>query len=78
MAEKAYVSDGVYLPHYHIALFCGRDLDLPVMIRSLPDSIADASTLDLALKEIDLRNKILLLDRRFVSDEYSGSVLNYN
>jgi hypothetical protein len=69
LAEKAYVSDGVYLPHYHIALFCGRDSGLPVMIRALPGSIADVSTLDLALKEIDLRDKILLLDRGFISDE---------
>jgi transposase len=69
LTEKAYVSDGVYLPHYHIALFCGRDSGLPVMIRSLPGSITDVTTLDLALKEIDLRNKILLLDRGFISDK---------
>jgi transposase len=69
LTEKAYISDGVYLPHYHIALFCGRDSGLPVMIRSLPGSITDVSTLDLALKEIDLRDKILLLDRGFISDK---------
>jgi hypothetical protein len=69
LAEKAYVSDGVYLPHYHIALFCGRDSGLPVMIRSLPGSIADVSTLDLVLKEIDISDKILLLDWGFISDE---------
>jgi len=74
LTEKAYVSDGVYLPHYHIALFCGRDSGLPVMIRSLPGSIADVSTLDLALKEIDLRDKILLLDRGFISDENFASM----
>jgi len=69
LTEKAYVSDGLYLPHYHIALFCGRDSGLPVMIRPLPGSISDVSTLDLSLKEIDLRNKILLLDRGFISEE---------
>jgi hypothetical protein len=69
LTEKAYVSDGVYLPHYHIALFCGRDTGLPVMIRSLPGSITDVTTLDLSLKEIDLRDKILLLDRGFIADE---------
>ena len=69
LTEKAYVSDGLYLPHYHIALFCGRDSGLPVMIRSLPGSISDVSTLDLSLKEIDLRDKILLLDRGFISGE---------
>jgi len=69
LTEKAYVSDGVYLPHYHIALFCGRDSGLPIMIRSLPGSITDVSTLDFSLKELDLRNKILLLDRGFISDE---------
>ncbi len=69
LTEKAYVSDGVYLPHYHIALFCGRDSGLPVMIRSLPGSITDVRTLDFSLKEIDLRDKILLLDRGFISDE---------
>ena len=69
LTEKAYVSDGVYLPHYHIALFCGRDSGLPVMIRSLPGSITDVRTLDFSLKELDLRDKILLLDRGFISDE---------
>jgi hypothetical protein len=69
LTEKSYISDGVYLPHYHIALFCGRDSGLPVMIRSLPGSITDVSTLDLALKEMDIRDKILLLDRGFISDD---------
>ena len=67
--ENAYVSEGIYHNHHHIALFCGRDNGLPVMIRSVPGSVNDVSTLKLSLKEIDLQNKVLLLDRGFISED---------
>lgn len=67
--ENAYISDGIYHNHHHIALFCSRDSGLPVMIRSIPGSVNDVSTLELSLKEIDLKDKTLVMDRGFISEE---------
>lgn len=75
-SEKAYVSEGIFHSHHHIALFCGRDTGLPVMIRSVPGSVNDVSTLDLSLKEIDLRDKVLLLDRGFLSEDNFEELLS--
>ena len=74
--ENAYISDGIYRYHHHIALFCSRDNGLPVMIRSIPGSINDVSTLKLSLKEIDIHNKVLLLDRRFISEDNFEELLS--
>ena len=74
--ENAYISEGIYRNHHHIALFCSRDNGLPVMIRSIPGSINDVSTLKLSLKEIDLRNKVLLLDRGFISEDNFEELLS--
>ncbi|WP_409340215.1 transposase [Methanospirillum stamsii] len=68
-SENAYISEGIYHNHHHIALFCSRDNGLPVMIRSVPGSVNDVSTLKLSLKEIDLKNKVLLMDRGFISED---------
>ena len=68
-SENAYISEGIYHNHHHIALFCSRDNGLPVMIRSVPGSVNDVSTLKLSLKEIDIQNKVLLLDRGFISED---------
>ena len=46
------------------------------MIRSIPGSINDVSTLKLSLKEIDLRNKVLLLDRGFISEDNFEELLS--
>ena len=67
--ENAYISEGIYQNHHHIALFCSRDNGLPVMIRSVPGGVNDVSTLRLSLKEIDVKNKVLLLDRGFISED---------
>jgi len=68
-SENAYISEGIYKNHHHIALFCSRDNGLPVMIRSVPGSVNDVSTLKLSLKEINVQNKVLLLDRGFISED---------
>ena len=68
-SENAYISEGIYHNHHHIALFCSRDNGLPVMIRSVPGSVNDVSTLKLSLKEIDVQNKVLLLDRGFICED---------
>ena len=67
--ENAYISEGIYHNHHHIALFCSRDNGLPVMIRSVPGSVNDVNTLKLSLKEIDIKNKVVLLDRGFISED---------
>ena len=68
-SENACISEGIYHNHHHIALFCSRDNGMPVMIRSVPGSINDVSTLKLSLKEIDVQNKVILLDRGFISED---------
>jgi hypothetical protein len=74
--ENAYVSEGIYHHHHHIALFCSRDTGLPVMIRSIPGSINDVKTLELSLKEVNMDGKILLLDRGFISENNYENLLS--
>jgi hypothetical protein len=74
--ENAYVSEGVYHHHHHIALFCSCDSGIPVMIRSIPGSVNDVKTLELSLKEVDMDGKILLLDRGFISENNYEDLLS--
>jgi len=75
-SEDADISDGIYHNYYHIALFCSRDNGLPVIIRSVSGSVNDVSTLKLSIREIDLHNNVLLLDRDFISDDNSKEMLS--
>ncbi|MBN2256211.1 MAG: transposase [Deltaproteobacteria bacterium] len=69
IAEFGYNGEGVYLPQVNIALFSALDTGLPVMIRALPGSVRDVSTLIGSLAEINPAGKTLVLDRGFVSEQ---------
>lgn len=72
-AEKGYNKDKIHVPQINLALLCDADNGLPTMIRSLPGSVRDIKTLYTSLSEIDISNKILILDRGFFSED----VLNF-
>jgi len=68
-AEKGYNKDKIHVPQINIALLCSAESGLPTMIRSLPGSVKDIATLCNSIKEIDLRDKLLILDRGFFSED---------
>lgn len=77
-AEKGYNAKHRTLPQINLALFCDIESRLPTMIRALPGSLKDVSTLDLSLKELDLKNTILVLDRGFVSESLIETFIQRN
>jgi hypothetical protein len=68
-AEKGYNKDKIHIPQINIALLCSADTGLPTMIRSLPGSVKDIKTLVNSLLELDIRGKILIMDRGFFSED---------
>ena len=75
LAEFGYNAEGVWLPQVNIALFSATDTGLPVMIRALPGSVRDVTTLLRSLREIDRSQIILVLDRGFVSDQNEKTLI---
>jgi hypothetical protein len=69
LAEKGYNKDKIHVPQINIALICNANSGLPTMIRSLPGSVRDIATLRNSIRELDIRNKLLLLDRGFFSED---------
>jgi transposase len=80
-AEKGYNKDRIHIPQINIALLCSADTGLPTMIRSLPGSVKDITTLSNSLLELDIRGKVLILDRGFFSEDVlnflNGSKISY-
>ncbi len=68
-AEKGYNKDHLQVPQINLALLCSVDTGLPTMIRSIPGSVKDISTLYNSIKEVNVKEKILILDRGFFSDD---------
>lgn len=68
-AEKGYNKDKIQVPQINLALLCNAESGLPTMIRSLPGSLKDIRTLHNSISELDIRNKILILDRGFFSED---------
>ncbi|HHF58608.1 MAG TPA: hypothetical protein ENL44_00190 [Thermoplasmatales archaeon] len=68
-AEKGYNKDKIYVPQINLALLCSADSGLPTMIRSVPGSVKDISTLYHSISELNLSGKILILDRGFFSKD---------
>jgi transposase len=67
-AERGYNKDKIQLPQINLALLCSADSGLPTMIRSVPGSVKDIATLVNTIIEIDLKGKILTLDRGLFSE----------
>jgi transposase len=68
LAEVGYNKDHVYLPQLNLALLYSVDRGLPTMIRALPGSIKDITSLYNSLRECGIEGKILILDRGFFSE----------
>ncbi len=62
-AEKGYNKDKIHLPQINLALLCSADTGFPTMIKSVPGSVRDISTLSNTIKEMDIKGKTLVLDR---------------
>ena len=72
-AEPGYNKDRIQVPQINLVLLCSADSGLPTMIRSLPGSVKDIATLYHSISELNLRGKILVLDRGF----FSMDVVNF-
>lgn len=68
-AEKGYNKDKIQLPQINIVLLCNAVTGLPTMIRSLPGSVKDIATLKNSIAELDIHDKMLIIDRGFFSEE---------
>jgi transposase len=68
-AERGYNKDKIQVPQINLALLCSVDTGLPTMIRSVPGSVKDIKTLYNSIRQLDIRGKILILDRGFFSDD---------
>lgn len=81
LAEKGYNKDKIQVPQINLALLCNAESGLPTMIRSLPGSLKDIRTLHNSISELDIRDKILILDRGFFSEDVmkflSGQEISY-
>lgn len=68
-AEKGVNKDKIHIPQINLALLCSADSDLPTMIRALPGTVRDVTSLYNSIREIGLEGKILILDRGFFSED---------
>jgi len=75
IAEMGYNKDHVYVPQINLALLYSVDKGLPTMIRALPGTIKDITSLYNSLREIGLEGKILILDRGFFSKDVVAFLL---
>lgn len=67
-AESGYNKDKIQVPQINLALLCSVDSGLPTMIRSLLGSVRDIKTLYHSISELNIKEKILILDRGFFSE----------
>lgn len=75
IAEMGYNKDHVYVPQINLALLYSVDKGLPTMIRALPGSIKDITSLYNSLRESGIEGKILILDRGFFSKDVVAFLL---
>lgn len=78
LAEWGRNHEEISLPQVNIALFCGLETGLPVMLRAIPGSVKDVKTLLPSLDELQTTEAILILDRGFVSDKVMEGILCRN
>lgn len=78
LAERGRNHEEISLPQVNIALFCGLETGLPVMLRAIPGSVKDVKTLLPSLDELQTTEAILILDRGFVSDKVMEGILSRN
>jgi transposase len=78
LAEWGRNHEEIALPQVNIALFCGLETGLPVMLRPIPGSVKDVRTLLPSMDELQLKDAILILDRGFVSEEVLEGIFERN
>ncbi|MGB7533392.1 MAG: hypothetical protein WA977_10540 [Halobacteriota archaeon] len=61
IAERGYNKDHVYVPQINLALLYSVDRGLPTMIRALPGSIKDITSLYNSLREAGRLPKLIAL-----------------
>lgn len=66
-AEKGYNKDHLFLPQINIALGFSHEKKIPMFIKILPGSVRDVSTLVGVVREFELKDVTLVLDRGFFS-----------
>jgi transposase len=75
LAEWGHNANEIAIPQVNIALFTGFETGLPVMLRPIPGSVKDVSTLLPSMNELQLRDAILIVDRGFVSDKVVNEII---
>jgi hypothetical protein len=76
IAEEGYNKDHAYVPQINLALLYSVDKGLPTMIRALPGSIKDITSLYNSLIQCgSIEGKILILDRGFFSEDVVAFLL---
>lgn len=75
LAEWGHNANEISLPQVNIALFTGLETGLPVMLRPVPGSVKDITTLLPSMNELQIRDAILILDRGFVSDDVVSEII---
>jgi len=68
-AEKGVNKDKIHIPQINLALFCSVNDGMPIMIKALPGSVRDITSLYNSVQETGLVGKTLILDRGFFSDD---------
>jgi len=77
-AEKGYNKDKIHLPQINLALLCSADTGFPTMIKSVPGSVKDISTLVNTIKEVNIEGKTLVIDRGFFSEDIMKTLSEAN
>jgi len=67
LAELGYNKSKLPLPQLNLALFYSADKGLPTMLRALPGSVKDISSLYNSVVDMGIEGKVLILDRGFFS-----------
>jgi len=68
-AEKGVNKDKIHIPQINLVLLCSANDGMPTMIRAIPGSVRDITSLYNSIQEIGLAGKTLILDRGFFSDD---------
>ncbi len=75
-AEKGVNKNKIHIPQINLALLCSAIDGMPTMIRAIPGSVRDITSLYNSVREIGLEGKTLILDRGFFSDDMMNFLID--
>jgi transposase len=78
IADIGYNRYGEYLPQVNVILLTSVEDNLPSMIRVVPGSIKDVSTLKTSLADVDMAKLTLVMDRGFFSEDNIDEMIHNN